>query len=37
VKVTLDPDVDGFADEVNVVVVVRLFTVCESAEDVLLL
>ena len=37
VKVTEEPNVDGFADEASVTVVLVLFTVCVSADDVLLL
>ena len=37
VKVTVTPDADGFDDEVRVTVVVALFTVWVSAEDVLVL
>ena len=37
VKVTEVPYVEGLADEVNVTVELALFTVCVSAEDVLLL
>lgn len=37
VKVTDAPNVDGFNDEANAVVEVALFTVCVSAEDVLVL
>jgi hypothetical protein len=35
VKVTAVPCVEGFSDEVRVVVVVASFTVCESAAEVL--
>jgi hypothetical protein len=37
VKVTELPYVDGFNEEVSVTVGVALFTVCVSADDVLLL
>ena len=37
VKVTVCPWVDGFKDDVTEVVVPSLFTVCVSAEDVLVL
>jgi hypothetical protein len=36
VKVTRCPLFDGFESDVNVIVVLALFTVCKSAEDVLL-
>ena len=35
VNVTACPNVDGFSDDVNVVAVVALLTVCVTAEDVL--
>jgi len=35
VKVTTCPDVDGFGDDVSVVVVLMAFTVCARTEDVL--
>ena len=35
VKVTCWPNVDGFDDDVSVVVVLLLFTVCVTAADVL--
>jgi hypothetical protein len=37
VKVTDEPYVDGFADDANVTVVLALFTVCVSTDEVLLL
>lgn len=35
VKVTDEPEADGFEDDPTDVVVLALFTVCESAEDAL--
>jgi hypothetical protein len=37
VNVTEDPNTDGFEDEVTVVVLLALFTVCVSTADVLVL
>ena len=37
VKVTDEPNADGFADEAKAVVEFALFTACDSAEDVLAL
>jgi hypothetical protein len=37
VNVTEDPEIDGFADDASVVVVVTLLTVCDNAEEVLVL
>jgi hypothetical protein len=37
VKVTDEPYAEGFSDDVSVVVVVLLFTVCVSADEVLVL
>ena len=37
VKVTAWPDADGFTDEVTVVELLALLTVCEMAADVLVL